>query len=163
MNWREEANCLNFDKNNVYKNYVKDELKKYYYYVSEYLEHKNNLHLLTIKYAAYLNDPVNTTSFIKVSDKNNESQNRVIFWESEIQEEKDKVKNLEERLDMLDSWLSILTFQQKEIVKNYVCKRGCTNSQEAADELNYSRLHMLHIVKTSIDKIYFNFFSKKRA
>lgn len=160
MNWRDELNDVFFDRENVTKSYIRDELKKYYLYMSDYLDVKNKLHLLDIKYAGYLDDPVNTTSFIKVGDKATESKNRVVEWEGEIYETKATIKALENKMDELDSWLNCLNDSYREIVKNYVCKRGCTGSLEVAEEMTYSQSHVLQATKTAIDRIYLNFFVK---
>lgn len=160
MNWRNELNKLTFDKDNVTKTYIKDELKKYYLYISDYMNVKNDLHLLGIKYADYLDDPVNTTSFIKVGDKATESKNRVVEWEGEIHETKAKIKTLETKLDELDSWLNSLSDSQKEIVKNYVCLRGCTNGNEVAENMLLSPQYIYRVTKMAIEHIYTKFFQE---
>lgn len=160
MAWRDEMDRFTFDRDNVTKSYIKDELKKYYLYIEGYMSAKNDLYLLGIKYGDYLENPVNTTSFIKVGDKPTESKNRVVEWEGEIQETKDRIQELEKKLDELDSWLDSLSETQRAVVKNYVCMRGCTNSNEVATELVFTQQYVYRVTKMAIEHIYTTFFEK---
>lgn len=158
MSWRNEIEDVidlkAWDNKASHKRYIKEELVRYYYYIDQYLEEKSNLAMMKIRYADYLENPVNTTSFIKVEDKTNTNSNKIIYMQGKMDDIKKHIEYLEERLNELDLWFSWMSSVQKDIIKTYVCKYGCTKMNDVIDELNYSKSSILDVVDKVIDMIY---------
>ena len=155
MGWKKELENMTLcDKTHMKKRYIKEEFTRYYYYMDQYLEEKVKLSMMKIKYADYLDNPVNTTSFIKVGDKPTEYHHKVILYEGKIQVVQKNIEKLEERLNELDTWFGWMNEVQRNVIKVYVCKYRCSHINEAIEELNYSKSSILDVVDKTIDLIY---------
>lgn len=154
MSWREIESYYKCNREVLQRQGIKYELSKRYLYIEQHREKKFTLKKWESEYREYLKNPVQTTSFIKVSDNTQEKKNKVIEWEGKIAEIKEEIKQIENSLETIDKWLACLTEPQKQVVEEYVCKRACRHVEKVASMLNYSKRAVLKYTSKAIDRIY---------
>lgn len=147
MNWRDETLPV-VNKKTQTQNFIKNELMNYYFY----LEKKNEYEEIVRNYEDLQNDPSIGGSLVKMP----ESQNGLSPQERLALSKVDAENNLryyQHKLDILDSWMNILTESQHNIVKQYVMINQCRNAGAAGDEIGYREITVKMQTKRAINRI----------
>lgn len=149
MNWREETIPL-MDKEAQTKNFIKNELMNYYFY----LEKRNEYHELVKQYEDLQNDPSIGGSLAKMPERsqcNLSPQVRIAYDKIDAES---NLTYYEYKLNVLDSWMNVLTESLHNVVKMYVMKYQCENLHEASIYLGYEEDTVNKYTKRAIDRIY---------
>lgn len=132
------------------KQYIKEELMRYYLYTDKIAELKIDIKAFKKKYQEILNDPPIGGSIIKIPDGSPNNQNLVMRLECKLNDMETNLKYYEDRIRILNNWLGVLTVKQSRVAKIYICQYQCQNVHEAALELGYAE----DTVKGYPDEIY---------
>lgn len=120
------------------KQYIKEELMRYHMYEEKIASLKEEIRRFKIKYRDMINDPPIGGSIIKMPDGTPNDRNLVMRLECKLNDMESNLKYYEDRIDILNNWLGILTEKQYRVAKVYICQYQCQNVHEAALELNYA-------------------------
>lgn len=132
------------------KQYIKEELMRYYMYKDKVMKLEDEIHRFKIKYRDLINDPPIGGSIIKMPDGSPNNRNLVMRLESKLNDLETELKYYRDRIGILDNWLGVLTEKQYKVAKLYICQYQCKNVADAAAELDYS----IDTVKGYPDQIY---------
>lgn len=148
MNWRDETLPV-MNKETQTENFVKNELMNYYFY----LEKKNEYEEIVRNYEDLQNDPPIGGSLVKMPES---LQNGLSLQERLVLSKVDAESNLRyyrHKLDILDSWMNILTESQHDIVKQYVMINQCRNAGAAGCKIGYREITVKMQTKRAINRI----------
>lgn len=120
------------------RQYIKEELMRYYMYEDKIKELEEDIRRFKIKYRDMINDPPIGGSIIKRPDGTPNNQNLVMRLECKLNDMETNLKYYKDRIAILDNWLGILTEKQNRVAKVYICQYQCQNVHEAALELDYA-------------------------
>lgn len=150
ITWRDEEPLRfenNIEKSRRLKKYIKGELMNYYLYLSKYYELMDEKYILRNKSVG--------GSFAPMPDGPNSSgdglPHRIVMHESSVEILQ---QPFVDKLEIIDSWLSILTESQYNVIKTYVMKYQCENAHEAALELKYEEDTLNKYTRRAINRIY---------
>lgn len=149
MNWRDET-IPKLDRETQTKNFIKNELMNYYFY----LEKINEYQKIVDMYEDELSNPsvggsviVPPNSFLDNTSRQEHLTNNKMDAESNL-------RYYQYKLDVLDSWMNVLTESQHDIVKQYIMKYQCKNAQIAGDKIGYREVTVKMQTKRAINRIY---------
>lgn len=120
------------------RQYIKEELMRYYMYKDKITELKVEIEQFKKEYREILNDPPIGGSIIKMPDGTPNNQNIVMRLESKLNDMESNLLYYKERINTLNKWLGILTEMQYKIAKVYICQYQCQNVHSASLELQYA-------------------------
>lgn len=132
------------------RQYIKEELMRYYMYKDKIKELEDDIYRFKIKYRDMINDPPVGGSIIKMPDGTPNNQNLVMRLECKLNDLETNLKYYKDRINILNNWLGILTEKQCRVAKVYICQYQCKNVHEAALDLGYAE----STLKEYPDKIY---------
>lgn len=148
MNWRFEI-VPKMNKKTQTKNFIKNELMNYYFY----LERRNECKEIVDMYNDMRDDPSVGRSLIKAPEslQNGSSpQERLVLNKADAE---NNLRYYEFKLDTLDSWMNMLTQSQHDIVKQYVMIYQCENAEIASEEIGYRTVTVKMQTKRAINRI----------
>lgn len=117
------------------KQYIKEELMRYHMYEEKIASLKEEICRFKIKYRDMINDPPIGGSIIKMPDGTPNDRNLVMRLECKLNDMETNLLYYENQLHMLDQWLYVLTPEQRDVIKVYVCEYQCQNRRHAALDL----------------------------
>lgn len=120
------------------KQYIKEELMRYYMYKDKITKLETEIHRFKIQYRDLINDPPIGGSIIKMPDGSPNNRNLVMRLESKLNDLETDLKYYRDRIGILDNWLGVLTEKQYKVAKLYICQYQCRNVHKAALELDYA-------------------------
>lgn len=120
------------------KQYIKEELMRYYMYEDRIKKLEDEIAEFKLEYQDILNDPPIGGSIIKMPDGTSINQNIVMRLEYKLSDLESNLKYYRSRIEVLDSWLGILTEKQNKVAKVYICQYQCKDIHGAALELGYA-------------------------
>lgn len=139
------------------KQYIKDELKRYYMYYDRVMELRKEIASFKDEYQEILNDPPIGGSIIKMPDGTPSGKNIVMRMRCKLNGLEANLEYYEDRLDTLDKWMDMLTPPLLEVVKIYVLEYQCENMHEAAIANGLSEDVVHKYTNRAIKSIYSNF------
>lgn len=120
------------------KQYIKEELMRYHLYEEKIEELKDEIRQFKIEYQEILNDPPIGGSIIKLPDGTSGDENIVMRLERRLNDMETNLQYYTNRLHILNQWLRVLTQEQRNVIKVYVCLYQCQDRSHAAIELKCS-------------------------
>lgn len=118
------------------RQYIKEELMRYYMYQDKCEELKQALLQYQQYYKDTLENPHIGGSIIKVSSNHPEYTNVVMRLESKKADLENNLIYYKAKIYELETWMHVLTFSQREVIMKYVCEYQCQKREKAANDLH---------------------------
>ncbi len=135
------------------KQYIKEELMRYHMYEEKIASLKEEICRFKIKYRDMINDPPIGGSIIKMPDGTPNDRNLVMRLECKLNDMETNLLYYENQLHMLDQWLYVLTPEQRDVIKVYVCEYQCQNRRYAANDLGCDENNVKNATERGIKRI----------
>lgn len=148
---------IRMSKEEYEKQFIQDELMRYYFYIDKRDEYKKEVDEFKSIYREAINDPSFGGSVAKMPDGSPDNSHIVIKLGGKLFDLESNFKYYENRVNTLVMWLGMLTEKQKRMALVYFCEYQCNNIHEAALELDYAEDTVKHCVKPIVNRIYKKF------